>query len=141
MEIVNLRRVNKFYKRHKLNVSCCLQDFVEYREIDNQIVAAFIIRRYENNDGCLNLLRSLFVDPQHRKKGIASSCLKAGLKKQLETVYLLCDVELQAYYLELGFQSVCDSDLKSRIKLPLVLQKEVKKRLKLMCFRPSNNNG
>lgn len=131
------RELNKFYKKHKQNVSCNLSDKVYISTSEcNEIVAAVIVRSLPNTQK--HLLRSLFVSSEYRNKGIASSLCRFAISNQVEAVFTLFEPELLALYTNLGFQRVNAVDWQALENEPQI-QKQIKKGLLLMS-KPSQNN-
>lgn len=102
-EIHQLRRVNKFYKKHKTNVSCQQTDKVSFIEINNEIVAAGLIRTYNKNSRSFLLLRSLFVCPNHRMNGLGKSTTNDLINDSTKPIWLTCEKSVVKLYGSLGF--------------------------------------
>ncbi|MDC2887781.1 GNAT family N-acetyltransferase [Psychrosphaera algicola] len=142
--------VNRFYRSFKLNVSCHQSDLVAVSYNGDKIIGAGLIRCYLPTNKGINIkirseaqscqsndhpelgqfvLRSLFVDPEHRHYGIAKQILTLLCNKSDARLLLSCPNELTSLYQPFGFrvQSAPDN------KTPNVLIKEHKKGLTLMC--------
>lgn len=124
----NLKRVNHFYKYHKQNVSCHLQDQIAITENEmGMILGTAFIRCYAE----YNLMRSLLVAPNCRRQGIATELVTALLTSVDTDVYLTCRSEFIEFYRKFNFvvrqnNNEC---------LPNIILKEHKKGLTIM-YRP-----
>lgn len=119
---------NKFYKKFKTNVSCNLNDKV-YCALtsEGEVVGAVMIRAIETRPEYL--LRSLYVNPEHRGQGIASSLCKLALKSHNSACFTLCEPSLLNFYQVLGF-NVSNERVDS-----VAINKQIKKGLSLL-LRP-----
>lgn len=119
------RLVNKFYKQHKTNVSCNLKDEVFCAvDKDDTVIAALMIRPIATTSD--HLLRSLYVAPEHRGKGIAKALCRLAIKTHKKACYTLCEEPLVNFYLTLGF-TASEQALDSQ-----TINKQIKKGLRLL---------
>lgn len=122
------RRVNKFFKRNKTNVSCDQQDLVFFASNSNlEVVAAVLIRKVSAE---VNLFRSLYVAPEQRGKGVAKKLCQFAFTQYQHTCFTLCKNELIGFYQSLGFVL---SD--QRLNIPSI-DRQIKKGLQLLIRRP-----
>ncbi|WP_338364343.1 GNAT family N-acetyltransferase [uncultured Pseudoalteromonas sp.] len=94
--------VNKFYAQNNVRGRANKQDqvWVVYNKM--QVVAAC---RIQNKHDFL-FLSTVFVDPQHRKKGLAKQLLCAAVKQQTMPLYTFAYTHLTRLYMALGFNQV-----------------------------------
>lgn len=122
------RQVNQFYKRHKQNASCCRTDDIFIAEYNEEIVAALFIREYAvGSQQTISLLRSVYVEDNHRKQRLATNLIEQACKNRLTDTFILVSPQLVVFYHNLGFNRI------EQTHLPPVLEKEQKKGLLLMC--------
>jgi citrate lyase synthetase len=122
------RQVNQFYKRHKQNASCCRTDDIFITKYKEEIVAALFIRDYPvGSQQTMSLLRSVYVDDNHRKLRLATNLIELACKNRLADTFILVSPQLAVFYQNLGFHRI------EQTHLPPVLEKEQKKGLQLMC--------
>jgi GNAT superfamily N-acetyltransferase len=99
--------INQFYKSHQQNVSCHRADdiyFMRDTESENDtIVAVTFIRKLTTSSEHLHLLRSLFVSPTFRNKGLAKQLIQYILQDQHVPLTVICEPKLTALYLSVGF--------------------------------------
>lgn len=127
------RELNKFYKKHRQNVSCNRQDQVYITTTEqNEIIAGVIIRYLPKSQ--IWLLRSLFVAPEYRNKGVAKQLCQLATDNQEMTIFTLFEPRLINFYTSIGFTAVnelCCTEPQ--------IEKQIKKGLLLMS-KPSINN-
>lgn len=126
------RELNKFYKKYKQNVSCHQLDQVYIVTTEgDEIIAGVIIRVLPNTQ--MKLLRSLFVAPEYRNKGIAKKLCTLATFNQKEEVFALLEPHLLDFYIDLGFHVIKEFNL-----FEPQIEKQIKKGLLLMS-KPSIN--
>jgi N-acetylglutamate synthase-like GNAT family acetyltransferase len=130
----SLRTLNRFYKLHKQNVSCSLIDQYFLFTNADKIVGAVIVRRYTMLETEFRLLRSLFVSPEQRRKGVATKLISQAVNSSDKPLYTLSRPELVSLYKTHGFE--CHEN---PADLPPLFINQIKKGLKLLCFKPSYN--
>lgn len=131
------RELNKFYKKHKQNVSCNLSDLIYIATSEqNEIIAAVIVRILPNTHK--HLLRSLFVSSQYRNKGIASNLCQLAIHSQVDEIYTMFEPSLLPFYKNLGFQKVTGKNWEE-LQTERQIEKQIKKGLLLMS-KPSQSN-
>jgi len=119
------KQVNKFYKRHKANVSCNQQDKVFCALNDQQeITGAVLIRKVTESD--VFLLRSLYVTLDYRNQGIARRLCELALHNHEQKCITLCESNLLPFYQSLGFIP-SDMNIDS-----VAVQRQIKKGLILL---------
>lgn len=123
------REINKFYRRHKLNVSVNRLDQVHCCYYKDEIVGVGFIRTLKYCNQPLSILRSVYVAPAHREKGIARDICSFLLSTKSDT-YTLCDSHLVTFYRSLGMEESGNKEL------PEVMLKQIKKGLTLLV-KPS----
>lgn len=97
------KQVNKFYKKFKTNVSCHLNDSVFCcLNSEKEVIAAVFIRTIDSTDEFL--LRSLYVDPCYRSRGIAKGLCKLALLQHPYSCFTLCEQGLVGFYESIGFR-------------------------------------
>ena len=127
-KVTQQKAVNQFFKRYKTNVSCHSRDLVFYAENGfHGIVAAVLLRLIPNTDKYL--LRSLYVAPEYRSKGIARALCEFVLLNHGESCWTLCKPELADFYQSLGFIVTTQAPVSTAV------EKQIKKGLILM-IRP-----
>ncbi len=130
-DIADLRKINKFYRQHGQYVSVNRNDEVVFYRSSERINAACMIRTLSLDNKEFLLLRSLFVEPRERKKGIGRSiCLK--LRASVDgDIYLVCAPNLITFYQSLGYEETNENEL------PKMMLQQIKKGQTLMVC-PSN---
>jgi GNAT superfamily N-acetyltransferase len=116
---------------HKQNVSCSYTDQYFAYTYEGNIVGAAIVRPYTLLENEFRLLRSLFVAPEGRRKGIATELVSQATNSSEKPLYTLCRPELIPFYETHGFE--CEENLPD---LPPLFANQIKKGLKLLRFKP-----
>lgn len=108
------KQINHFYKSHNQNVSCHNLDLIYLardteENFDNgPIIAVTFIRKISTEKENLQLLRSLYVAPNHRGQGVARELLSYLLQEhriqdQDSALTVICKPNLINLYIDAGF--------------------------------------
>lgn len=119
---------NRFLRQHK-QPPAGRQNKLYVAHIDHQILAAFWIHSHATN----NWLRSLFVKPEYRHRGIASQLIKTSLSHEPQNdTYGFINETLIPFYDQLGFKGIKPELLPTELLIKFKTYQTARRRWKVV---------